>query len=289
MISMSLFAQESGLSNIHIIKNIESNYVSKRDIYIRLPKDYNLNNSYPVLYMHDGQMLFSGFKTWNGQHWGVDETISDLVSKDSIQDVIVVGIANVNQERHANYFPEKPFLNLPKAARDSLYKIERGSDKLFKMTVNSDDYLKFIVFELKPFIDSNYATARDKSHTFIAGSSMGGLISMYAFFEYPEIFGGAACLSTHWIGGFSDNQIIPNRFKSYIENRKSLIADRKLYFDTSTETLDQDYQVHQKNVDALFESEELNQNYLSKIFEGASHTENDWKSRFHIPLIFFLK
>ena len=88
-----------------------------------------------------------------------------------------------------------------------------------EFTPSSDNYLKFIVEELKPFIDSTYSTLIDKENTFIAGSSMGGLISMYAVCEYPNVFGGAACLSTHWPGTFEvENNPIPEIFYNYLTN-----------------------------------------------------------------------
>ena len=90
----------------------------------------------------------------------------------------MVGVANVAAERHSNYFPEKPFLALPLKVKDSLAVVVMGDRKLFGIPVNSDDYLKFLVYELKPYIDANYSTKRDSKNTFIAGSSMGGLISM---------------------------------------------------------------------------------------------------------------
>ncbi len=289
IVCLGVTAQDAG-PNIHTIKSMASTYVAPRDVYVRLPQKYSDDTSYAVLYMHDGQMLFSTQETWNGQNWGVDQTIDSLVNKGTIHDVIVVGIANVAAARHANYYPQKPFLSLPSAVKDSLLAVSRGDAKLFDKPVNSDDYLKFLVFEVKPFIDQKYATKTESEHTFIAGSSMGGLISMYAFFEYPEVFGGAACLSTHWIGGFADNAIIPNSFKAYIENRKTLIKGRKLYFDTGTETLDRHYGTHQQDIDALFnEQTVLGKHYLSKVFDGAAHTENDWKTRFHHPIQFLLQ
>ena len=276
--------------NMRLIENMSSKYVSARNVYIRLPHDYDQRKSYPVLYMHDGQMLFSYQNTWNGQDWGTDETILKLVDQGDIQDVIVVGVANVAAERHSNYFPEKPFLALPVKVKDSLADVVMGDRELFGIPVNSDDYLKFLVYELKPYIDSNYTTKRDLKNTFIAGSSMGGLISMYAFFEYPEVFGGAACLSTHWIGGFAQNRVIPEAFQNYIGSRKELAHGRKIYFDTGTETLDAFYGPHLKAIDSLFlSSPELGEVYLSRTFEGAGHTEDAWKERFNIPLKFLLQ
>ncbi|MEO0687125.1 MAG: esterase-like activity of phytase family protein, partial [Cyanobacteria bacterium J06649_11] len=85
--------------------------------------------------------------------------------------------------------------------------------------LNGDNYLKFIVEELKPIIDKKYAVHTDRSHTFVMGSSMGGLMSMYAISEYPNIFGGAACISTHWVGAMPmDNNPFPEAIFSYMES-----------------------------------------------------------------------
>ncbi len=238
--------------------------------------------------MHDGQMLFDANTTWNGQEWGVDETIEKLVKSNEIAPCIVVGIANVNKDRHSDYFPQKPFEALPKDFRDSLLQVGRGDQVLFGRSINSDNYLKYLVTVVKPYIDKTFSTKPDRENTFIAGSSMGGLISMYAFFEYPKIFGGAACISTHWIGGFQQNDIIPNAFKDYIKERKELVVGRKLYFDHGTATLDQFYPPHQAKVDNLFSSSDYDKYVMTKKFEGAAHKEDDWKSRLHIPLTFLL-
>ena len=87
--------------------------------------------------------------------------------------------------------PQKPLDRLPRSDKDSIRnKVE--------YTVYSDAFLKFLVRELKPAIDKKYRTKSDTKNTFIGGSSMGGLISMYATCEYPDVFGGAICMSTHW-------------------------------------------------------------------------------------------
>ncbi len=286
---ITISAQENP-KNFHLFSQIESRFVSARDIIIRLPESYTPEKQYPVLYMHDGQMLFSHQQTWNGQNWGVGQTLRRLEKNHTVPETIVVGVANISAERHAHYFPEKPFLSLPQTIQDSLYSLKRGENPLFGKPVQADNYLKFLVYELKPFIDANFATKKERNATFIAGSSMGGLISMYAFFEYPEIFGGAACLSTHWIGAFENNDVIPKAFENYLEQRKLLIAERKLYFDTGTETLDAHYGNHQKEVDRIFNDiKKVDYQYLSLVFEGAAHTENDWKARLESPLVFLLK
>ena len=93
--------------------------------------------------------------------------------------------------------------------------------------ISSDKYLSFLIKELKPYMDQNYRTKPDQKNTFIMGSSMGGMISAYAISEYPEIFGGAACLSTHWpLGG--------NSVTSWYENHWPSAGEHKIYFDRGT-------------------------------------------------------
>jgi len=150
-----------------------------RKIWIYLPKDYNLLRSkyFPVLYMHDGQNLFNEQTAFAGE-WGVDECLDTLQQKLN-KDCIVVGIDNGGDKRMNEYNPY--------------------DDKKFGAG-EGDLYLDFIVQTLKPFIDGHFRTQKDKTHTFIAGSSMGGLISMYAIQKYPEVFGTAGVFSpAFWV------------------------------------------------------------------------------------------
>ena len=113
---------------------------------------------------------------------------------------------------------------------------------MFGDKVNSDNYLKFIVKELKPFVDKNFSVSSDKANTFIAGSSMGGLISLYAICEYPDVFEGAACLSTHWPGVFNaDHNPIPKAFMDYLKKHLPDPKTHKIYFDYGDQTLDAMY------------------------------------------------
>jgi len=154
----------------------------------------------------------------------------------------------------------------------------------------SDDYLKFIVKELKPYIDRTYATHSDRQNTFIAGSSMGGLISLYALCEYPKIFGGAACISTHWVGTFSpENNPVPQAFLSYLDAKLPDPNNPKLYFDCGDQALDALYPEIQAKVDALMKSKGYSdRNWLTRYFPGEDHSEKAWKKRLHIPLEFLL-
>lgn len=268
-----------------------SAFVKARNVDVWLPAGYSSAKKYSVLYMHDGQMLFDEAGTWNKQEWGVDETMSLLLQQKKIKDCIVVAIWNTGAERHADYFPQKPFLSLSTKQQDSIYTATRGVDyALFPVPVQSDAYLKFLVTELKPFIDSTFSVATDRSNTFIAGSSMGGLISMYAVCEYSAVFGGAACLSTHWPGIFTaENNPIPQAFINYLQQRLPDPATHKIYFDYGTATLDSMYKPFQLQADEVMKTKGYNnKNWITKEFPGEDHSENAWRKRLHIPITFLL-
>lgn len=268
-----------------------SKYVTNRTIDVWLPNGYRLNKKYPVLYMHDGQMLFDSNITWNKQEWDVDSIVQKLISRSLIREVIVVGIHNISKERHSDYFPQKPFESLPANTKDSILNLGRGEMQLFAKPVQSDMYLKFIVKELIPFVDEKYATMKGPENTFIMGSSMGGLISWYALCEYPEIFGGAACLSTHWPGIFTvENNPIPDAFYNYLKLNLPDSKNHRIYFDFGTATLDALYPPLQEKVDEIMVMKGYNStNWKSLMFKGEDHSENAWSKRLHEPLKFLLK
>lgn len=274
---------------IERIENFKSKFVTERNIDIWLPSDYTPSKKYAVLYMHDGQMLYDASQTWNKQSWEVDEVLDKLIASHQVNPVIIVGIWNGGTTRHYDYFPQKPFEMLSKKQQDSIYNLDRSEGvKLFNGKVNSDNYLKFIVKELKPLIDKKYAVHKDVQHTFIAGSSMGGLISMYAICEYPEVFGGAACLSTHWPGIFHlENNPIPNAFYQYLKQNLPNPKNHKLYFDFGTATLDALYEPLQNEVDLIMKQKGYDSNHwITQKFEGENHSELAWQKRLHIPFQF---
>jgi enterochelin esterase-like enzyme len=199
-------------------EKFESKYVVPRNVDVWLPDGYDSQKKYAVLYMHDGKGLYDSAIMWNKQEWGVDEVLGRLLKEGRVKNCIVVGAWNSEGTRHPEYFPQKPYESLSQVERDTitaqLQKMGRTKE-MFKPI--SDNYLKFLVEELKPFIDKNFSTKTDTKNTFVAGSSMGGLISMYAICEYPNVFGGAACLSTHWPGTFKvEGNPIPEAFFNYL-------------------------------------------------------------------------
>lgn len=266
---------------VHIEK-FPSQYIAARNVDVWLPAGYNPAKKYDVVYMHDGQMLFDSTITWNKAEWRVDETVAALLRAKKIKDCIGVGIWNT-ANRMAEYFPQKALGYLSPDLKD----------KLIATVLNdkpkADDYLLFITKELKPYIDHHFSTKTDRAHTFIMGSSMGGLISMYAICEYPGIFGGAACLSTHWTGTFQSNDAIPKAFEQYIADHLPSAKDHKLYFDHGTKTLDSLYLPYQLQVDSIFTRNGYGpKNFKSLEFTGADHSEHSWAKRLAVPLVFLL-
>ena len=147
----------------------------------------------------------------------------------------------------------------------------------------SDAYLRFMVAELKPFIDTAYRTQTDRAHTAVMGSSMGGLISLYALAEYPAIFGGAGCVSTHWpIGG----SLLVDYFGSVLPRPGA----HRIYFDYGTETADAAYEPYQLHMDALMQAAGYQRgiDWVTQKYTGAEHSERAWRARVDVPLRFLL-
>jgi len=228
-------------------------------------------------------MLFDAATTWNRQAWRVDATLGRLIADDKVPPTIVVAIWNNGKFRYSEYFPQKILERLDGATRAQF-----ENDALLRKPL-SDNYLKFLVDELKPYVDSHFATLPDREHTFIAGSSMGAVISVYALNEYPHVFGGAAALSVHWAGKLAPNVEIPLATFEYLQAHLAAPQGHRLYMDHGTAGLDGWYAPYQLFVDQIVaEHGYTSQNFQSRVFEGVAHGEDDWARRLAIPLEFLL-
>lgn len=277
--------------SIQRIENFKSKYVDARNIDVWLPDGYSNNEKYAVLYMHDGQMLYDAASSWNKTAWEVDEVAGKLMAENKIRKFIVVGVWNNDKKRHPEYFPQKPFESLSKEQIDKITNELKAKGRVaeeFKPI--SDNYLKFLVTELKPFIDKSFSTKKDQQNTLVGGSSMGGLISMYAICEYPNVFGGAACLSTHWTGTYKvEDNPIPEFFFNYLKVNLPNPKNHKIYFDCGDQTLDALYPSLQRKVDIIMKSKGYDEtNWITKFFPGEDHSEKSWSKRLNIPLTFLL-
>ena len=268
---------------IERLENFSSQFVSSRNVDIWLPDGYNSESKYSVLYMHDGQMLFDSAQTWNKKEWKVDEVLTSLFKEKKIEPCIVVGIWNT-PERVTEYFPNKIF-DLIEPYLQKTISEKYGNGK----TANGDNYLKFISTELKPYIDTHFSTLTKKENTFIMGSSMGGLISIYAISEYPEIFGGAACISTAWFSFMEPNYVIPMAAFKYLEKNLPTPVNHKIYFDYGTGESDKAYELTQSFIDLIAKGKGYgDKNYKSAVYEKDEHEENAWSRRLNVPLEFLM-
>ncbi|MGC9336350.1 MAG: alpha/beta hydrolase, partial [Anaerolineae bacterium] len=147
--------------------------VEPRNVDVWLPPPYsrNADRRFPVIYMHDGQNLFDPRLAFTGMDWGMDEAITRLTEAGDIGGAIVVGIWNREDGRWPEYMPQKA-LSSPGALE--AFRQLVGSEPL------SDRYLRFLVQEIKSFVDETYRTLPGRESTFVMGSSMGALISLYA-------------------------------------------------------------------------------------------------------------
>ncbi|MGE5106500.1 MAG: alpha/beta hydrolase [Sphingobacteriales bacterium] len=166
-----------------------------RRIWIYLPKGYEQSKKqYPVMYLQDGQNVFDAATSFAGE-WQADETMDSLVNNGT-RACIMVAIDNGGSKRLNEY---------------SLYDFRLNNAGEIK--AEGDEYLEFLAKTLKPFIDKSYRTQKDKINTYIAGSSMGGLISFYALMKYPDLFGGAGVFSPSFQVVPDLNKLIGNAAK----------------------------------------------------------------------------
>jgi enterochelin esterase-like enzyme len=271
---------------------LQSKYADPRRVVVWLPSEYRARGpKYAVLYMHDGQNLFDKATAGYGMEWQIDETLDRLIREKKVRPTIVVGIWNTSK-RLQEYVPSKAFEYLPTTYRGKVRALY-GGDPL------SDGYLNFIVRELRPMIDRRFNVKTDRSDTVIMGSSMGSLISLYALDEYPQIFGAAGMMSTHWplfmtpdgkSVGDQEYEVVSSAFERYLAPALPDPATHRLYFDHGSETLDAIYARYQDRVDAIVARRGYRRgaNWLSLSFPGQKHNEISWAARVDVPLRFLL-
>ncbi len=244
--------------NIKIIKNFYSPQLNNyRDIIIYLPPSYYKckYKRYPVLYMHDGQNLFDEKTSFAGE-WHVDETCERLIKSNEMKEIIVVGIYNKGKERLNEYTPTKSA------------KYSGGKGKL---------YAHFLIETLMPYINSHFRTLKNQNA--IMGSSLGGLISLYIAFTYPQKFQyvGAMSSSLWWNNGEIINYIEKNGHENFY-----------LYVDIGTKEGKDILKLHRRLKKVLLKiGFKENKDFFYYEDKNAKHNEKFWSKRLKYPLLFF--
>ena len=263
---------------IETLPVVSSKYVPARRIDVWLPPGYDANPAarYPVIYMHDGQNIFDSATSYGRISWEVDQAVCRMIKAGKTKGAIIVGVWNSGMGRFPEYMPQK-------AVHGDQLAILPGAPTLPTALIRSDAYLRYLVEEVKPVIDRTYRTLPDAAHTSTMGSSMGGLISGYALVEYPQVFGRAGCVSTHFPAG--DGIVI-----DYFARHLPPPGTHRLYFDYGTQTLDALYEPYQLRMDAAMRAAgyTAGRDWLTRKFEGEEHSEKSWRKRVEIPLEFLL-
>ncbi len=260
---------------------VESDHIAPTKVVVWLPPGYDDGNQrYGVVYIHDGQNLFDPKRSNFNKVWAADKSALRSIAAGKIKPFIIIGIDQPGKDRWRQYFPRVMLDFLSPAVRDKLATQGNGTP------VMSDEYLKFIVDELKPRIDREYRTKSDRKHTAIAGSSMGGLISLYAITKYPNVFGAAGAVSTHLPLGDSnwsamERDDIFSAWRTYVRRELGKPKGRRIWFDHGTKTLDAFYRPYQENLDAVLvaNSWRKGRDFSSRVYEGTPHEENAWAAR----------
>ncbi|HEX5682397.1 MAG TPA: alpha/beta hydrolase-fold protein [Ideonella sp.] len=276
-----------------------SRHVAPRRVDVWLPPGYDEPEAGPhaVLYMHDGQQLFDPATAAAGHPWAVGHHVTAQMLAGRMRPTIVVGIWST-ERRYAEYAPAAALRRLPAP----LYSVATCGGHLpgEPFEALSDAYLRFLVDELKPAIDARYRTRRGLADTAVMGSSMGGLIALNALVAYPEVFGAAGGLSTHW--PLSINPALLRRggdprLGSIAEAGRAWLAEalppagrHRLYFDHGDRHLDALYAPHQRAVDALAVARGYRRgiDLQSRVFPGADHHERAWRARLGPALAWLL-
>lgn len=234
-----------------IIKGLDR----ERTIRLYLPEDYaNSSESYPVIYGHDGQNLFDDSTSYAGE-WALDESLNTIAKETGFK-LIVVGIDNGLGKRMNELSP--------------------WENKRFG-SAEGKEYMDFIVQQIKPYMDSTYRTLPDRENTAIMGSSMGGLISHYGIYQYPEIFSKAIIFSpSYWyadeVWDFTTSQPLPKDSRLWLE-----IGEKE--GDAVDDT--------NKMYEVILETGHPQDQVVKKVDPQGEHNEASWRRQF-VPAIKWL-
>lgn len=266
-----------------------SSYVEARDVTVFVPDECQGTTRCAVVYMLDGQNLYTPSQH-SGADWGVADAVPKLIKDGRIPPTIVVGIDNVT-ERTREYMPERVYRLLPKDYQARVRAFEDGKEP------NSDNFLKFVVTELKPFVDGRYPTLTGPEHTAIMGSSMGGHIALYAHGEYPSVFGASASLSMPWLMASwakddavikADVAVLRTAWSMWLKTSKLKPGRNRIYTDQGTLELDGVFTPYEAAITPIFPGAGWTEgkDFKAEIFEDTRHSETDWRQRLDIPLVF---
>lgn len=232
---------------------------NRRDILVYLPPGYRRfsRNDYPVLYLQDGQNVFDAATAFAGVEWGVDETAERLIRKKLIEPLIIVAIANMGEDRIHEYAPTRGVIDVGA-------KRKKRSHGLARL------YGRFLIDELKPYIDRKYRTKPGREFTGLGGSSLGGLVTLAIGILYPHAFSRLMVMSPSiWWDDFAIFRVVDS-----IEQKPLL----KIWLDTGTAEPGWE-QARELRRRLMEKSWRLDRDLQYIEAEGADHSEAAWARR----------
>lgn len=239
---------------------------NRRDILVYLPRGYRRlsRRRYPVLYLQDGQNVFDAATSFAGVEWGVDETAERLIKENLIEPLIVVAIANMGEQRIHEYAPTRGVID----ARAKRKKRSKGLAR---------EYARFLIDELKPYIDQKYRTNPDAEFTGLGGSSLGGLVTLAIGILYPQAFRRLMVMSPSiWWDDFAIYRLVDS-----IGQKPSL----KIWLDTGT--AEPGWEQARELLNRLIEKGWKFQKDLQYMeAQGSDHSEAAWAARVEPALRF---
>jgi predicted alpha/beta superfamily hydrolase len=239
---------------------------NRRDVLVYLPRGYRRlsGRRYPVLYLHDGQNVFDAVTSFSGVEWGVDETAERLIKENLIEPLIVVAVANMGEKRIDEYAPTRGVI-------DAKAKRKKRSKGLARK------YARFLIDELKPYIDRKYLTKPDREFTGLGGSSLGGLVTLAIGILYPQIFSRLLVMSPSiWWDDFAIYRLVDS-----IEQKPPL----KIWLDTGT--AEPGWEQARELFNRLVEKGwKLQKDIQYMEAQGADHSERAWAARVEPALRF---
>lgn len=235
-----------------------------RNIRIYLPPSYNINHEkhYPVLYTHDGQNVFEGAESYSGESWDLHKTTQELISENKIEEIIIVAVDNMKEERLSEY-----------AYQDGTYQGDQ-------VEARAESYEVFLTEELMPVIEEEFRVKKGAENTALLGSSMGGLVTFNIGLKRSELFGKLGVMSpSFWWGNSSPLE----KLEAYdYHNLKT-----KIWLDTG-ESEGEFMSFSDAVIDKLREIKKCEGIDLAYyLAPDAVHNELDWGARVHAPLLYF--
>ena len=269
-----------------------------RKVRIYYPSDTPIDEKTTFIIMNDGEELFLEQDSWNGRSWRVDKSFDELNQRSIDHNVVIVAVHSAKRFKGRFFDDTRRYIEL--FPKEAINYFDEGQKKRIYSSLSSTNYPKFLVTKVLPFLEEKFQVTLDKNNLGVIGSSMGGISALNTVIEYPDIFGFAGCVSTHWVGiKPSEYLLLPIRrkidgdketteaIKKYIRANLSKIKDHKIYFDHGTVGLDYLYRNPQNDINEIFAENKMT--FESKVFKGHDHDPVDFGKRFIPSLSYLIK